>query len=89
MSAGRVLLGVSGGIACYKAAEVLRGFQRAGFDVHVAVDATCCRSAHNHQVAQGLLRDLGASCTSTETVLFDLLGRAGEDDFKAISALVR
>ncbi len=31
--ARRVLLGVSGGIAAYKSAEIVRGLQRAGFDV--------------------------------------------------------
>lgn len=34
---GRVILGVSGGIAVYKACEVLRGFQREGFDVSVVM----------------------------------------------------
>ena len=33
----RVALGVTGGIAAYKAAEVLRGLQRAGCDVRVAM----------------------------------------------------
>ena len=30
VSGKKVALGVTGGIACYKAAEVLRGLQRAG-----------------------------------------------------------
>ena len=33
----RVLLGVSGAIAAYKAADVVRGLRRAGVDVHVAL----------------------------------------------------
>ncbi len=33
--AGTILLGVSGGIAAYKVAYVLRAFAKAGFDVHV------------------------------------------------------
>ena len=33
----RVLLGVSGGIAAYKACEVLRGFQKAGAEVQVVL----------------------------------------------------
>jgi hypothetical protein len=36
-----------------------------------------------------LIRSTGAMITSTETVLFDLLQRAGSDEFKAISKLVR
>lgn len=38
----RVALGISGGIAAYKAAEVLRGLQRAGCSVRVAMTKRAC-----------------------------------------------
>src|SRR4029077_15593338 len=38
----KVALGVTGGIACYKAAEVLRGLQRAGCTVRVAMTKRAC-----------------------------------------------
>jgi phosphopantothenoylcysteine decarboxylase/phosphopantothenate--cysteine ligase len=38
----RVALGVTGGIAAYKAAEVLRGLQRAGCTVRVAMTKRAC-----------------------------------------------
>jgi phosphopantothenoylcysteine decarboxylase/phosphopantothenate--cysteine ligase len=38
----KVALGISGGIACYKAAEILRGLQRAGCDVRVAMTKHAC-----------------------------------------------
>src|SRR5258705_1035528 len=38
----RVALGISGGIAAYKAAEVLRGLQRAGCLVRVAMTKRAC-----------------------------------------------
>ncbi len=38
----RVALGVSGGIAAYKAAEILRGLQRAGCVVRVAMTKRAC-----------------------------------------------
>ena len=41
-SGKRVALGVSGGIAAYKAAEILRGLQRAGCRVRVAMTARAC-----------------------------------------------
>lgn len=39
---GRVALGVTGGIAAYKAIEVLRGLQRAGCEVRVAMTRHAC-----------------------------------------------
>jgi phosphopantothenoylcysteine decarboxylase/phosphopantothenate--cysteine ligase len=39
----RVTVGVSGGIAAYKAAEVVRALQRAGADVHVVMTDAACR----------------------------------------------
>src|SRR5688572_733598 len=38
----KVALGISGGIAAYKAAEVLRGLQRAGCTVRVAMSKRAC-----------------------------------------------
>lgn len=38
----KVALGISGGIAAYKAAEVLRGLQKAGCTVRVAMTARAC-----------------------------------------------
>lgn len=38
----KIALGVSGGIAAYKSAEVLRGLQRAGFEVRVAMTKRAC-----------------------------------------------
>ena len=39
----RILLGVSGGIAAYKAVEVLRGLQREGAEVRVAMTAAALK----------------------------------------------
>lgn len=39
----KILLGVSGGIAAYKAAEVLRGLQKKGADVRVAMTSSATR----------------------------------------------
>lgn len=38
----KIALGISGGIAAYKAAEVLRGLQRAGYSVRVAMTKRAC-----------------------------------------------
>jgi phosphopantothenoylcysteine decarboxylase/phosphopantothenate--cysteine ligase len=42
VSGKKVALGITGGIACYKAAEVLRGLQRAGCTVRVAMTKRAC-----------------------------------------------
>ena len=42
-SGKRVALGVTGGIAAYKAIEVLRGLQRAGCEVRVAMTRNACQ----------------------------------------------
>src|SRR5256886_5751674 len=38
----RIALGITGGIAAYKSIEVLRGFQRAGCEVRVAMTRHAC-----------------------------------------------
>ena len=43
MARPRVVLGVSGGIAAYKACEVLRGLTETGHDVHVVPTASALR----------------------------------------------
>ncbi len=58
-------------------------------NVHVLADALASRSDDNYQAGLGLCERAGAVITSTETVLFDMLQRAGGDTFKAISKIVR
>ena len=41
-SGSRVALGITGGIAAYKAIEVLRGLQRAGCEVRVTMTKHAC-----------------------------------------------
>lgn len=69
--------------------QTARGLVGSGFAVQVPVDATCARVRANRDVATGLWSACGALVTSTEAALFDLVGRAGTPEFKAISKLVR
>ena len=69
--------------------QTARGLRSQGLSVHVPFDATCSRDPENRRVAEGLWDRAGAVVTCTETVLFDLLGKAGGDAFKQISRLVR
>ena len=53
-----------------------------GVEVHVAEDAVGSRFAENKQVGLQKMERAGAVVTSVETALFELVGRAGTDEFK-------
>jgi hypothetical protein len=57
--------------------------------VEVAADAVSSRTPANRAVGLERMREGGAGVTSVETALFELLGRAGTDEFKQIQGLVR
>lgn len=65
------------------------GLLRDGRDVHLVEDAVCSRTKSNWRIGVEFMRDAGAVVTSTETVLFQLLGEAGTGDFKDISRIVK
>jgi nicotinamidase-related amidase len=81
-----VLAGMEAHICVYQTA---RGLATRGFTVHVAMDAVCSREKANVDVARSLYHYAGAWVSASEVVLFDLVGKAGSDTFKAISKLVR
>ena len=60
-----------------------------GYAVHVVSDAICSRTKHNYKTALEYMRDGGAVITCTETVLFQLLVKAGTEEFKAISKRIK
>jgi nicotinamidase-related amidase len=62
---------------------------KSGFNVFVVADATSSRSAQNHHIALDRMRHAGAVLCSTEMVLFELLERAGTEEFKEILKLVK
>ena len=86
---GREQLVVTGMEAHVCVHQTVRGLRAEGFAVHVPFDATCSRDLENRRIAEGLWRASGATVTCAETVLFDWLGRAGGDAFKAISKRLR
>jgi nicotinamidase-related amidase len=60
----------------------------AGIDVQVAQDAVGSRTEENKRVGLEKMVRAGAVLTSVETALFELLGRAGTDEFKCIQRLI-
>jgi nicotinamidase-related amidase len=69
--------------------QTARELARRGYDVHVVADAVASRKEDNRALGLALCERAGAYVTPTETVAFDWLGRAGTDEFKAVSKLVR
>ncbi|HEX7125258.1 MAG TPA: isochorismatase family protein [Thermodesulfobacteriota bacterium] len=65
------------------------GLLEAGYAVQVPADAVASRTAANRQIGVDLMGRAGAVVTSTETVVFQLLGRAGTPEFKALAPLVK
>jgi nicotinamidase-related amidase len=59
-----------------------------GVEVQVAVDAVGSRTAENKQVGLEKMERAGAVITSVETALFELVGRAGTDEFKQVQKLI-
>jgi len=59
-----------------------------GVEVHVVSDAVASRADSDRDVALHKAERAGAVVTSVETALFELVGRAGGDDFKTVQRLI-
>ncbi|GAF76271.1 unnamed protein product, partial [marine sediment metagenome] len=81
-----VLAGIETHVCVYQTAVELI---RRGHEVHVVSDAVSSRTPDNKAVGLGLMHDAGASITSVETVLFELLKDAGSENFKGILKIVK
>lgn len=69
--------------------QTVRSLRRRGFHAHVPFDAVASRDPRCRDEALALLRQHGASVTTTETAVFDLLGDAKHPEFRALSKQVR
>jgi nicotinamidase-related amidase len=59
-----------------------------GTEVQVVEDAVSSRFADSKRIGLQKMDRAGAVLTSVETALFELLGRAGTDEFKAVQKLI-
>lgn len=62
---------------------------REGFDVHVVADACCSRQDENHYAALARLGNAGAVLTTAESAAYELIERAGTDEFRELLAAVK
>jgi nicotinamidase-related amidase len=81
-----LLCGIEAHVCVHQTAIDLLAAQH---QVHVAVDAIGSRASHNKDIAVRRLSEAGATLTSTEMALFELLVEAGTDEFRAVSKLVK
>jgi len=81
-----ILCGMETHVCVYQSA---RDLVARGWAVHVCADAVCSRTALNRDLGLGLMERAGAIITSTEVCVFDLLGRAGSDEFRALSKAIK
>jgi isochorismate hydrolase len=59
------------------------------YKVHVVSDAVSSRSSHNREVALERMRRAGVIVTSTEMVIYELLGKAGTAEFRGALKLIK
>jgi nicotinamidase-related amidase len=69
------------------AQTAIHGLER--FSVHVVADAVASRAPENCRLSLDRLRQAGAVVTSTEMFMYELLKRAGTDEFKRVLQLVK
>ncbi|HDM08924.1 MAG TPA: isochorismatase family protein [Desulfobacteraceae bacterium] len=57
--------------------------------LHVVADAISSRSLHDKEMAISRMVHAGVTITSTETVIYEIMGQAGTELFKKVLPLVR
>jgi nicotinamidase-related amidase len=81
-----IVTGMEAHVCVYQTA---RDLVARGYQTHVIADAISSRTKANWRIGLGLVERAGALISSTEVAVFDLLGRAGTDEFKTLSRLIK
>lgn len=81
-----VVLGMEAHVCVFQTARELVS---RGLTVHVPMDGVASRRDDHRAAGLALCREAGAVITTAETIAFDWLRRAGSDDFRRISKLIR
>ncbi|NLJ99296.1 MAG: hydrolase [Tissierellia bacterium] len=69
--------------------QTVRDLLELGYEVFVVCDGVSSRFEENHRNGLDLMKDMGAVISNTETILFDLLKKAGTPEFKVLSRLIK
>ena len=81
-----ILCGMETHVCVYQTA---RDLAARGWATHVCADAVCSRTRRNYELGLDLMARAGAVISSTEVCVFDLLGRAGSDEFRVLSKAIK
>lgn len=81
-----LLTGIETHICLYQTAM---GLLSLGYEVHIVADATSSRTERNRNIGLEKMKDSGASLTSTEIMLFELLKTAEHEKFREIIKIVK
>jgi nicotinamidase-related amidase len=81
-----IVTGVESHICVFQTCACL--LQR-GYAVHVPQDAVDSRTEDNWRVGLELLREAGAFISSTETVIYQIMGKAGTEEFKKMLKILK
>ena len=81
-----LLAGIEAHVCVYQTAVRMVG---AGYDVQIVADAVSSRTAENKSLGLGRSKAMGATITSTEMALFELLRDAENPMFREILKIVR
>jgi nicotinamidase-related amidase len=81
-----VVVGMESHVCVY---QTVRDLVARGIEVYVPIDGGSSRRDDHRETGLRLCEEAGAVRTTTETVVFDWLRRAGSDEFKALSKLIR
>jgi nicotinamidase-related amidase len=81
-----IVVGMEAHVCVY---QTVRDLTARGVNVLVPVDAVVSRREEDRATGMALCERAGAIPTTVETVVFDWLERAGTDEFRALSKLLR
>ena len=69
--------------------QTVRDLVARGLSVYVPIDGVSSRRDDHREAGIQLCERAGATRTTTESIVFDWLRRAGSDEFKQLSKLIR
>jgi len=69
--------------------QTMVGAIKKGFDVYLVKDAISSRKDQDKEIAIERAKQEGAKIVSTEMIIFEVLRRAGTDEFKKISKIIK